>query len=138
MRFRLLIGLLGVAVTAYGAWLLLAEDLPDLVHTAIWLVAGVVIHDFVLVPLSLLAGWIAARLLPPRPRGPAVAGLIVLGTLTLLAVPVLGGWGANTDNPTILDRDYLAGWSVVAAVIGLVVVTSVLVPGRTRRRGRPR
>jgi hypothetical protein len=138
VRSRLLIGLLGVAATAYGAWLLLAEDPADLVHAAVWLVAGVVLHDFVLVPLTLAAGWVAARLLPPSLRGRAVAGLVVLGTLTLVAVPVLGGWGANTDNPTILDRDYLAGWSVVAAVIGVAVVTSVLVSGGTWRRGRPR
>ena len=43
-------------------------------------------------------------------------GLVVLGTVTLMAVPVLGGWGANADNPTILDRNYAAGWLVVAGV----------------------
>ena len=129
MRTRLLIGLLGVAATAYGAWLL-AEDLPDLVDTAVWLAAGVVLHDFVLVPLTLTAGWIATRLLRPRLRAPVAAGLVVLGTLTLVAVPVLGGWGANADNPTILDRDYRADWGVVAAGI---VVTSMLVNHRAHR-----
>ncbi len=121
MRTRLLIGLLGVAATAYGAWLLLAEDLPDLVDTAVWLAAGVVLHDFVLVPLTLTAGWIATRLLPPRLRAPVAAGLVVLGTLTLVAVPVLGGWGANADNPTILDRDYpRADWVVAAGIVVVV------------------
>ncbi len=137
MRSRLLIGLLGVAAAAYGAWLLLAEDLPDLVDTAVWLAAGVVLHDFVLVPLTLAAGWAATRLLPPRLRAPVAAGLVVLGTLTVVAVPVLGGWGANSDNPTILDRDYPAGWGVVAVVIVAVVATSVVVKGRAWRRGRP-
>ena len=139
MRFRLLLGLLGVAATAYGGWLLLAEDLPDLVDAAVWLAAGVVLHDFVLVPLTLAAGWTATRLLPPGRRAPVAAGLVVLGTLTMVAVPVLGGWGANADNPTILDRDYTTGWSVVAAVILAVVLVSMFLrrtptdPGARRR-----
>jgi hypothetical protein len=126
VRTRLLLGLLGVAATAYGARLLLAEDLPDLVNAAVWLAAGVVLHDFVLVPLTLATGWTATRLLTPDRRAPVAAGLVVLGTLTLVAVPVLGGWGANADNPTILDRSYPAGWLVVAGVTILVVAALVL------------
>ena len=110
MRFRLLIGFLGVAATAYGVWLLLQEDLTDLVDTAVWLAAGVVLHDFALVPLTLVVGLVLTRMLPANHRALVAGGLVVLGTLTLLAVPVLGGWGANADNPTILDRDYAAGW----------------------------
>ena len=72
------------------------------------------LHDFVLVPLTLLLGLALIRLLPANLRAPVAGGLVVLGTVTLMAVPVLGGWGANADNPTILDRNYTAGWLVVA------------------------
>jgi hypothetical protein len=123
---RLLLGALGVAVAAYGAWLLLQEDLSDLVDTAIWLAGGVVLHDFFVVPLTLLLGVVLVRLLPVNRRAPVVGGLVVLGTVTLMAVPVLGGWGANADNPTILDRNYPAGWLVVAGVTILVVAALVL------------
>jgi hypothetical protein len=129
---RLLLGVLGVAVAAYGAWLLLREDRSDLVDTAVWLAGGVVVHDFVLVPLTLLLGLALVRLLPADLRAPVAGGLVVLGTLTLMAVPVLGGWGANADNPTILDRNYTAGWLVVAGVTTLVVVLTIMV----RRGGR--
>ena len=136
MRSRLLIGLLGVAATAYGAWLLLTEAIDgwgDLVDVAVWLAAGVVLHDFVLVPLTLAVGLALTSLLPASRRAPVAAGLVVLGTLTLVAVPVLGGWGANADNPTILDRDYAAGWLVLAAVILAVVLTSMLLTRLTHR-----
>jgi hypothetical protein len=113
---RLLLGVLGVAGAAYGAWSLLGEGLADVVTTAIWLAGGVVLHDFVLVPLTLAAGWVGARVLPTGSRTAVTAGLVVLGTLTLMAVPVLGGWGANSDNPTILNRDYSTGWLVVATL----------------------
>ena len=74
------------------------------------------LHDFVLVPLTLLLGLALIRLLPANLRAPVAGGLVVLGSVTLLAVPVLGRFGARADNPTLLDRDYAAGWLVVAGV----------------------
>ena len=135
MRTRLLLGALGVAVATYGGWLILQEDLSDLVDTAVWLAGGVVLHDFVLVPLTLLLGLALVRLLPANLRTPVVGGLVVLGTVTLMAVPVLGGWGANADNPTILDRNYPVGWLVVAGVTMLVVVVTIVLRAGGRSGG---
>jgi hypothetical protein len=58
------------------------------------------------------------------------AGLVVLGTLTLMAVPVLGGWGTNSDNPTILNRDYSTGWLVVATLTVAGVLTGLAINRR--------
>ena len=139
MRTRLLLGALGVAVAAYGAWLLLQEvadnDWADLVDTAVWLAGGAVLHDFVLVPLTLLLGLALVRLLPANLRAAVAGGLVVLGTVTLMAVPVLGGWGANADNPTILDRNYPVGWLVVAGVTMLVVVMTIVLRAGRRSGG---
>jgi hypothetical protein len=134
MRIRILLGGLGLAVAAYGAWLLLGDDLADLVTIAVWLAAGVVLHDFVLVPLTLGVSWLGLRVLPGGSRAAASAGLVVLGTLTVLAVPVLGRWGANTDNTTILDRHYGLGW---LAVTGLTIMGVLLVLVAKRRSGGP-
>ncbi len=137
MKTRLALGGVGVAMAAYGAWSLLAEDFGDVVSTAVWLAAGVVLHDFLLVPVTLGVCWLGMRVLPPRLRAPLAAGLLVLGSLTLVAVPVLGGWGANADNPTILDRDYTAGWLTVAAVV-LVGIAAVVLRHRVgHERGGP-
>jgi hypothetical protein len=139
MTARLALGSLGVALAAYGGWLLLAEGIGDVVDTAVWLAAGVVLHDFVVVPLTLGVCWLGMRLLPPHCRPPFVAGLVVLGTLTLMAVPVLGGWGANADNPTILDRNYTAGWLVVAAIVVAGVLVGLwFAAKRTRSSGAGR
>lgn len=132
---RVLLGALGVAAAAYGAWSLLGEGLADTVTTAIWLAGGVVLHDFVLVPLTLAVCWLGARVLPAGRRAPVAAGLVVLGTLSLLAIPVLGGWGANTDNATILGRDYATGWLVVATLTCAGVLAG-LVTSRRRTGGK--
>jgi hypothetical protein len=130
-----LLGALGVAAAAYGAWSLLGEGLADTMTTAIWLAGGVVLHDFVLVPLTLAVCWLGARVLPTGRRATLAAGLVVLGTLTLVAVPVLGGWGANSDNATILDRDYATGWLVVATLTSAGVLAG-LVTSRRRTGGQ--
>jgi hypothetical protein len=127
------IGAVGVVVGAFGAWLLLTrQDLDQLVDAAVWLVAGVLLHDGVLAVATLLIGALVLPLLPRVARGPAVVGFVVLGSVTLLAVPVLGRFGARPDNDTLLDRDYVVGWVVLAA---LIVMTTVVASVRGSRAG---
>jgi hypothetical protein len=49
----------------------------------------------------------------------------VLGTVTVVAVPLLGRFGARADNPTLLDRNYLLGWLVLATLTVVVVGVAV-------------
>ena len=138
MRLRLLIGVLGLGAAAYGLVLLVRNGLDDMVAAGIWLAAGIVLHDFVLVPLTLGACWLAMRVVPSGRRAPLAVGLLVLGSLTILAIPVLGRFGARPDNPTLLDRDYTAGWLVVAGLTLAAVLAGVVVSaGKGRRTGGP-
>jgi hypothetical protein len=132
MRFAT--GAAGVLLGLYGAWLLVTRE-DMLADVAVWLVAGVVLHDAVLAAVTLALGALAVRVLPAPARAPVVVGLVVLGTTTLFAVPVLGRFGARADNPTLLDRDYTAGWLVLAAITAVAVVAAALVRSR-RGSGR--
>jgi hypothetical protein len=133
MRIRVLLGGLGGLLAAYGGFLLLSRQDPDQVaNAAIWLASGVVLHDFVLAPLVLGLVVAGGRLAPAAARVPAAAALVVLGAVTLLAVPVLGRFGARSDNATLLDRDYTAGWLALAGVVLLATVVVTLV--RSRRQ----
>ena len=135
MRTRSAIAGLGALVGAYGAFLLLTRQDPDqLVSAGIWLASGVVLHDFVLGPLVLGLVFVATRLVPAAGRVPAAAALVVLGTATVFAIPVLGRFGERPDNPTLLDRDYTVGWLVLAGLVVLVAVVATLV--RSRRQSR--
>lgn len=136
MSGRLVLGGLGVLLAAYGVLRLLELGWDNLVATVVWMAGGVVAHDLVLVPLSLLVGALVLLVLRARPwRAATAAGLIVLGTVTVTAVPVLGRFGAKDDNPTLLDRPYVAGW------LGLVVLVALgtLLTGwwAARRGARP-
>jgi hypothetical protein len=124
-----------VLAGVYGGYLLLTrQDAAGHVATAAWLATGVVLHDLVLAPLFLVLSALGARVLPSSARAPVVVGLVVLGSVTLLAIPVLGRFGARPDNPTLLDRAYGPGWAVLAALTVLAVVLAAALRARSRRR----
>lgn len=129
---RVAIGALGVLAGLWGVWLILGSaDLSDLVNLTIWLGGGIVAHDVGVAAVSLVLAVVGARFLPQAARMPAAAGLVVLGTITVLAIPFVGRFGASANNATLLDRNYLGGYlAIVALVVTSVVVASVV---RARR-----
>jgi len=138
VRSRFALGVLGSAGGLYGTFLMLSRQDPAAwLEVGIWFGAGVVLHDFVLAPLVLLAAVVLGRILPSAARPAAIVGLVVLGSVTLLAVPVLGGFGVKADNPTLFDRNYLLGWAVLALLVGVGVgVGTWLHARRTSQAGR--
>lgn len=127
------LGALGFLVGVYGAYLLLSrQDFDQLVSAALWLGGGVIAHDGLIALVSLALVAAGARLLPSVARPAAAVGMIVLGSITILAIPMLGSFGAKGDNATLLDRNYWLGWSgiVVLVVVG-VAVAAVLRARRT-------
>ena len=129
---RLLVGALGVAAVAYGAVQLLDLGPDNLRAAALWLVVGVLLHDGVLAPLTIAVCFVAVAASGGRVPGPVVTGAVVLGTVTVVAVPVLGRFGARPDNPTLLDRDYVLGWLVLATLTVIVVAAATT---RQRTKG---
>lgn len=129
MRARIALGGVGVLVGLYGAWLVLSRG-HDLLDLVLWLAGGVVLHDGVLGIALVVTAGVVLPVLPRALRAPVVVGAVVLGTVTLVAVPALGRFGARDDNPTLLPRDYWTGWLVLAAI----VVVGVLVGWLVRRR----
>lgn len=151
MTTRILVGLAGGIMVAYGAVLLAGRDLADLAGTAIWLAGGVLAHDALVAPATILVAALAARALPEPWRAPAAAALVVLGSVTLVAIPVLGRFGAQPDNPTLLDRPYWTGWAGFATLVLAAAAAAGALraargrgggeggegPGRRRRPHRP-
>ena len=128
---RGVLGGLGVLVGLYGAYLLLSrQDSDRLLSAAIWLGGGVVAHDGLIALATIGVVALGARLLPAVSRTPAAVAFVVLGPLTLIAVPMLGRFGAKADNSTLLDRSYWLGWSGIVVVALVAVVVASLVRSR--------
>jgi len=131
---RGLVGALGLAAAAFGAVQLLDLGWDNLVAAGTWLVAGVVLHDGVLAPVTIAVGLLTTMVWCRLPA-PVVVGAVVLATVTVTAVPVLGRFGARPDNSTLLDRNYVLGWLGVATLTVVLVGATSLWTTRTRKDG---
>ena len=128
MRTRLALGAVGMAIGVVGLRALLEQGLDNLRATVVWLVGGVVLHDGLLAVVTIVVVGLGTRL-PDRLRPYAAAAFVVLGSATLAAVPVLGRFGAHADNPTLLDRDYVAGWLLLAGLVCVGAAAAALLRG---------
>jgi hypothetical protein len=101
-----------------------------------WLVGLVVVHDFVLAPLVLLAGRRLRDWAPETWRWPLQVGLITSGVLVLASVPVLVGAGRRTQphNASVLPGNYPLALAVVLSLVWLGVL-ALGIWGSPRRRG---
>ncbi len=133
---RLLLGAAGVVLVLVGFWHLLGTDLSDLPGVVLWLAGGVVAHDAVIASLVVVVGVLAVPRLPVWSRAAVVAGLVVLLSVTLAAVPVLGRFGAKADDPGLLNRPYLLLWLLFAALVLVAVgVRGAGAPATVRHDG---
>ena len=131
---RLAIGAGGLVLGLYGAFLLLSRQDPgQWLEVGIWFGVGVAAHDAVLSALVIGVCLLGARLLPEPWRAPATIALVVWGTLTVVAVPVLTRAGARADNATLLDRPYAATWWAISAIVVLLVAAAGLLRARRPR-----
>ncbi|MFI6805523.1 hypothetical protein ACIBO6_10995 [Streptomyces luteogriseus] len=129
-RLRLTAGAAGLALMGVGVSLLM--DVRDLWGVLVWLGGAVVLHDVVLAPVVLLVGTALVR---GGVRGPVRAALLVAGSLTAVALPVLLRPG-RTANSSVLPLDYPRNWLV--ALVAVVSVTAVWVVVGKFRGGRRR
>jgi hypothetical protein len=129
-RLRIALGTLGVLGLTIGGGLALSSLGLRSIRLALWLGVPVLLHDGVLVPLVLALGWLARRLLPQPAWGPAACGLVATGTLTALGGVVLVKPGADPTLPSLLDRNYWAGYALALAIVW--TLTTLLAAARVR------
>lgn len=131
---RVALACLGTAAMAYAVWSALRS--PDIVpsHNGRFLLLVLVLHDGLLVPVFLLAGALVRRFVPPAVRAIAQAALIASASVTLVALPMVLGYGRSPGNPTALPLDYPRGLAWILAVIWTAAVAGMAVRLTTMRR----
>jgi hypothetical protein len=111
---RIVLGVVGALVVLGGAvWLVLTVPVGALLRVGIWVVAAVIVHDLVLSPVLLGLGAVLVRV-PARARRYLQGGLVVAGSLLVLAVPMIYVRGNQPDSKAILLQD-------VGAHLGLLL-----------------
>lgn len=116
---------LGWVVMTIGAWGLVSDaDKTQPAESVRFVVGAAVVHDLLLAPVVVLAGWGLARIVPARARGPVQAALVVSAVVALFSVPFVRGYGRVATNPSILPRNYGAG---LALILGAIWATTAVV-----------
>ncbi|MFG2875668.1 hypothetical protein ACGFYU_11795 [Streptomyces sp. NPDC048337] len=132
MGFRYVMGGFGLVLAAWGGWLLCRQ--PEPWRIAAWLGGAVVVHDGFIAPLVIAIAALAAAA-GLRLRGLPRGALIVMGSLTAIALPPLLRPG-GVANPTVLPLEYLRNWLLAMAAVALLTIAYAGVRTVLRRAGR--
>lgn len=127
----------GLAAALFGVVHLLDRPKPEIVSAALWFLIPPVLSDLVVLPAIAIGGWVLTRTLAPWARLPVQVASVLVGALLAVAAPFLGRPGLRPDNPTLLDRNYVAGYLAYVAVI-VISATGWAWWRRRRRLTRPR
>ena len=99
---------MGTAIMGWGIFYFFSvtPDWDRRINFGVWFVGLDLAHDLLLAPMVVAIGWSVARAVSPRWKAPTQAGLILSGTVLLIAWLPLNETAAGTNNPTIQPNDY--------------------------------
>jgi hypothetical protein len=129
-RVLIAAGALGMAYALAGA---LTDPAVKPFGVLIFLAGVLIAHDAILLPLVIAVGAVAGRW-PARIATPVRVALVVSLSVTVVALPLVLGYGRAADNPSLLPRHYGAGLLEILAVVWVVTGVSVAVRARRHRR----
>lgn len=134
---RLLLGLGGVTLIGVGIFNSLALGFVNLLWLLFWLATGLILHDGVLAPGTAAMSKLATDRWSVTARRSLLVAVVCIGSLTLIALPLVVQHNAVPGNPTLLGRNYLLGWAL-ASLLVLVGAGVAEVIGRLRSKGTTR
>jgi hypothetical protein len=122
----------GLTLVAYGVGGLVTHATDtNPVGWAAWFIGVAMVHDFVLVPLTLAAALAVARIPGPY-QGPLRGALIISAAVTLVSLPLVLGLGRRADNPSVLPLPYATDLLIIVTVI---LLAGLAVGWRKARHG---
>jgi hypothetical protein len=123
--WRIILVVAGVALGLFGILRLTTEvPLANLLWLIIWLAAAVAIHDGILSPFVVGLGWLLRRLVPDRARRHLQFALIMIGLVTVIALPMIYLRGSQPAVKALLLRNYGAN---LALIVGLIAVVTLII-----------
>ena len=119
---RIVLGVIGGLLLAYGAARLLhGLPLSTLFVLGGWMLAALVVHHGVLSPAVLAVGATLGAL-PDRARGFVQAGLIMVATVTVIAIPLIIRQFSQPAGKAMLQQRYGINLAVLVGVVALATV----------------
>ncbi|WP_433058502.1 hypothetical protein [Dactylosporangium sp. CS-033363] len=133
---RWLLGAAGLALLGYGVYGWLDAPTHELAGRLIFAAIALVAHDFVVVPLVVVAAALVTRFVPETARGPVRAGLAVAAVLTAVALPFVIGAGRIADNPSAFPQHYARNLAILLTATALITAAWITARALIARRRR--
>lgn len=122
MRTRVTLVVIGVLMIFFAVFDAIGS--PDLrvIPQLIRFAAVLILHDGVWMAIVAVVGIVIHRVIPVRYRSIVQGALIVTASVTIVALPLVLGFGYHADVPSALPRDYVGGYALVLGAIWLGAV----------------
>lgn len=126
------LGWVVMVVAVAGAW---GDDaLRGIGSWVRWIIGAALVHDLLLLPVVLAAGWLLTRVVPRPWRVPLRTALLVGGITALAVWPTARRWGARDDNPSILPLPVARNLAILVVVLLVIALVAGVVAARTGKR----
>ncbi|GGN49248.1 peptidoglycan/LPS O-acetylase OafA/YrhL [Actinoplanes campanulatus] len=122
MKTRTVLAVTGILIMGYAVAGALHD--PDLAPAGVltFLAGVLVVHDVIWMPALLAAGAVITRLVPRRRRPAVIAATICAAAITVVALPLVLGFGRPADNPSALPSAYGRNLIVVLLVVAVAAL----------------
>ncbi|HEV8567248.1 MAG TPA: hypothetical protein VGQ92_09140 [Actinoplanes sp.] len=124
----------GALVMAYAVAGALFDGDVNKVGVALFLIAVLVLHDAVFLPLVIGAGALIGRFVPVRWQSTTRVAALISLAVSVVALPLVLGFGRSPDNPSALPLPYGRGLIVILILIWIGSLGAR--KGMERRRAR--
>jgi hypothetical protein len=112
----------GLLIMGYGVLGLILDADVDLVGVLVFGAVLLVLHDGVFLPLVAGAGRLLRRFVPPGWQAAVRLAALTDLAVTVVALPLVLGFGRDAGNPTVLPRPYGRGLLLILIVVPLTVL----------------
>jgi hypothetical protein len=123
----------GTLVMGYAVVSGLTDADVNPVGVLIFLTGALVGHDGVLVPLTIGTGALIGRFVPARDRATVRAAALCSLAVTVVALPLVLGYGRSADNPSALPLPYGRGLVMLLGLVWTAALAAMAVRRIHRR-----
>lgn len=127
----------GLAAIGYGIHGLVGmRSATNPPNAAQWLVGGIVVHDLLVVPVTMAVGLVLTRLVPAPFRAVLQGALLISGAVALASLPLWRGYGGPADNPSVNPLPYGRNLAIVLGLVWACATAVIAVRAVRVRRAR--
>jgi hypothetical protein len=127
MRTRLLLGSAGAALMLFGVFRILQNSgYTNPKGLARWLIGAVVIHDGIIVPSTMLVGFVLTHLFRPRIRRYIQGALVASALITVIAIPLIDRRGSQPAVKALEQQNYGLHLGILVALVFAVAAIAYL------------